>query len=225
MENLVRVKIDSHRGGQDSIAFLRPCFRIFGWNSDELEIWRSDDDGISWNKLDSSQYTASFRTDAHQLYVTIIDEIEDISLLAFFDIDGEVVNIGWKIDGASVNTLPSGWSAGETAGGIPPIGYSIRGALGLNVPVSYGVRCPSVLNIPSGFNTAVPVDFAINFGCSIGEVGKKSVKTGCAILGMREFPVDLKVLDDATILTLSAEAAHRKQKTVQLNGMEPEVLD
>jgi hypothetical protein len=120
---------------------------------------------------------------------------------------------------------PVGWSTGGGNIVIPGIGFTLQGVPPFNVPIGFKNKRPTVFNVPAGSSFAAPVDVLLNVGGAIGIISASSVKQGATILGMREFPLSLGILDEDTISSLSTEAAHRRQKTVQLNGTVPEELD
>lgn len=225
MENLIRIKFNPKRGGAQSIDFLRPCFRLENRPTEEVEIWSSTDGGVNWDKLSQSGYRTSFYEGVKILYVSLLVDITGITQLAFFDIDGGVVGIGWEAESPWINLVNAGWSTGIVSGKNIGAGFALLGTLPSNVPLVYRIRRPNEFLLPLGYEIAVPSDFLINAGCSIGTVFEIFVASGGTIMGLREFPSSLLALDDDAIEALALEAAARKQKLVTLNGTTPEDLD
>ncbi len=237
MQNRIRIKLDPRRGGVLNIDFLRPCFTLSEWPSEEVEIWSSDDGGTSWAKLSSIDYRASHDPGDNVLHVSLLSDITGITQLAFFGIEGGTIGvgwthecagsiqIGWSVEGLTRRDTQVGWSLGTLDGRLAGSGYTIQGVLPRNVPISYKIKCPTVTTALIGFSISNPIDVHIGVGTSIGTVCALSVQAGETILGMREFPSSFFSLDEATIAALAGEAAHRKQKLVTLNGTTPEELD
>ncbi len=225
MENLIRIKFDPKRGGAQSIDFLRPCFRLENWPSEAVEIWTSTDSGVNWDKLSQSGYRTSYYGDEKFLYVSLLVDITGITHIAFFDIDGGAVGVGWEAENPWINLVNAGWSTGIVSGKNIGAGFTLLGPLPSNVPLVYRIRRPNEFLLPIGYEIAAPSDFLINAGCSIGTVFEIVVASGGTIMGLREFPSSLIALDDDAIEALVPEAAARKQKLITLNGTTPEDLD
>ena len=237
MENLIRIKFDPRRGQLDPIDFVRPCFRLSAWPNASVDIWYSDDDGESWEKVPESDYRSGYDAENLDLYVSLLFNITDITLIAFFSPEGSHVGIGYtisqscqvgigcQVEGQDLNRAPVGWSTGYGEAPVVPCGCSIYGALPKNIAVGYVIKWPTVRNAPLGASFANPADSPIGAGFDIGIVTSRSSGVGATILGLGEYPAEFLPLDPATIAAMSAQAAHRKQKTVTLNGTTPEELD
>jgi len=237
MENLIRIKLDPRRGGLASIDFKRPCFRIYNWKYSEVEIWYSDDNGLTWDKLGADDFRQSYYFERKQLYIALEFDITTISQLAFFAIDTKSVGVGWfatrydkigigySVEGIGTTNIPAGINIGSEK--IAPVGagYSIEGIRALNLSSGYTLKSAFKSNTFIGYTSADPEDRSISVGFHIGYLETELNVIGAAILGMSEYPVDLIILDDATISGLPGEAGWHKQKNVTLNGTTPEELD
>jgi len=225
MENLIRIKLDPRRGGAEPIDFLRPCFVLSDWPFDAIEIWKSDDGGLAWEKLGEDQFAAGFNSAERKLYVSLLFDIASTTILAFFNPVGNLVPVGWDMEGPTASSAGVGWSAGADNPPVVPIGFTLEGEWGVNTPLGYMLKWPTVRNTPVGCAYAAPADTPCGLGCAIGTVDARSVGAGTTILGLGEFGLDFLVLDAPAISALAAEAAHRKQKVVTLTGTDPEELD
>jgi hypothetical protein len=225
MENLIRIKLDPHRGGAESIDFLRPCFVLSDWPFDAIEIWRSNDGGLAWEKLDDDEFTACFNASELKLYVSLLFDITSTTVLAFFSPVGSLVPMGWDIEGPTAYPAGVGWTVGADNPPVVPVGFTLEGESGANTPLGYMLKWPTVRNTPVGCAYATPADTPCGLGCTIGTVYAQSVGLGTTIFGLGEFGLDFLVLDSPALSSLAAEAAHRKQKMVTLTGTDPEELD
>jgi len=237
MENLIRIKLDPHRGALASIDFKRPCFRIYNWKNSEVEIWYSDDNGLTWDKLGTDDFRQSYNFIHKQLYVTLEFDITTVSQLAFFAIESKSVGVGWfatrydkigigySVEGIETTNIPAGIDIGSEK--LVPVGAgcSIEGVRALNLSGGYTLKSAFKSNTFIGYTSADPEDRSIPVGFHIGYLETELDVIGASILGMSEYPVDLIILDDATISGLSAAAGWHKQKNVTLNGTTPEELD
>jgi len=237
MENLVRIKLDPRRGGQDPFDFKRPCFRLSNWPNASVEIWSSDDEGLSWQKIPNSDYRWSYDPDNRHLYISFLFDITVITILAFFSPTGSHApigytltrynkcSVGWSTEGANRANIDTGWSTGSETTPVIPIGCSIRGGKLKNIPIGYEIKWPIVSNNPVGASFAEPADSPVAIGFDIGLTTPNSIGVGVTILGCRGHPFDFIPLDGPSFSSLCAEASHRKQKNVVLNGTTPEELD
>jgi hypothetical protein len=237
MENLVRIKLNPRRGGPDPIDFNRPCFLLSNWPNASIEIWSSDDDGLSWQKIPETDYRFSYDGVNKYLYLSFLFDITVTTIFAFFSPTGnhagvgwsltryDKIRVGWEVEAPNTTNAAAGWSTGSADTPVTPVGCSIYGGHLRNIPVGYNVKWPTVANTPVGASIAEPADSPVGAGFDIGEVTKRSVGVGVTILGCWEYPFDFVPIDDPTFASLCAEASHRKQKNVRLYGTTPEELD
>jgi len=237
MENLVRIKLDPHRGGANSHYFLRPRFRISDWPSEPVEIWTSDDDGVNWDKLDAEDFINCFDGPMKILYVELLFDISDTMLLAFFNPDGMTVGagfeitrydrigLGWIAEGVDPKPVPLGWQSGSRDLSNIYAGHYVYGGSLFNHPIGHIIKCPAIFNTPINFNIANPHDGRIQVGFGLGTGMSEFAGVGVTLMGLSETGVDLLVIDDAALDAMSTEIAVRRQKQVTLNGTTPEELD
>ncbi len=237
MENLIRIKLDSRRGGQDTIDFRRPCFRLGEWPSSSLRIAWSQNGGQSWQKLPEEDYTIGYDGDSRELYVSLKFDVTGVTLFAFFAPEGtncpigyslakwNRIGIGWDTEGVSVRPVPIGWVTGDLDGGMVGSGFTIEGVWSRNNPLGFTERYPTLDSTPLGASIAEPVDSPVGLGFDIGTVLARTIGAAGTVLGLAEYPLAVLVLDPTTKSALCAEAAHRKQKMVTLYGTTPEELD
>ncbi len=237
MENLVRIKLDPHRGAANTDDFLRARFRLASWPSELVEIWTSDDDGLNWQKLTDPDILSCFDAPLNVLYVELLFDIEDPLLLAFFSPSGEIIGVGyeltrydrvyvgWIIEGVDPKPIPIGWQTGSEHKSLIGAGYPIRGGSLINHPVGHLIKCPATSNAPANFYIANPHDGRIKIGFGLGTGESRYACVGASIMGLTETAVDLLLLDDAALDALCTEVAVHKQKQVTLNGTTPEELD
>ncbi len=237
MENLIRIKFDPRRGGANADDFLRPRILIYNWPAEEIDIWSSDDGGQSWDKLDDTDFRASFEPATGRLYVELLFDITDTLLLAFFNPGGNIVgagytlttygkvSLGWCVEGSACGPIPAGWCNGSLAVSVIPCGSAIQGAWPKNIPIGHKVKYPNMTKVPVGHTLASPKDADTGIGFNIGTVALFAVTPGVTILGLSEFAADFLVVDESTADALCTEYAWKKQKAVTLNGTTPEELD
>ena len=237
MENLIRIKLDPRRGGSTFIDFKRPCFRIYNWKNSEVEIWYSDDNGLTWDKLGADDFRQSYDFGHKYLYISLEFDITTVSQLAFFAIESKSVGVGWfmtlydkipigySVEGIEKTNIPAGINIGSEILAPVGAGYSIEGVRALNLPGGYTLKSAFKSNAFIGYTSADPEDRMIPVGFNVGYLETELDVIGVSILGMSEYPVDLIILDDATISGLPGEAGWHKQKNVTLNGTTPEELD
>ena len=228
--------MDPQRGGNDPIDFIRPLFRIYNWHSSEVEIWTSPN-GISWSKLNASQFAASYDVDFRILFVSLLFDLPDLTWLAFFDINGPVIPVGYTLEKYPV--LPVGWTtewetfwrcnAGWTNGqaGLSraPAGMTIRGCFPRNVTIGWTLKSVIPDEIPVGFDLAGAGDNCVRIGFFIGTILSRQVNGGVTVMGASRFPSGFVCLDQEAFSSLGARAAIHKQRICTLSGTDPEVLD
>ena len=237
MENLVRIKLNPRRGGLEEIDFKRPCFRLSNWPNASVEIWSSDDDGMSWEKISESDYRFAYDGDNRNLYISFLFDVTVTTIFAFFSPAGNHAGIGfsltrygkcpigWQTEAPYPANTNMGWSTGSAEMPVIPIGCSIYGGNLRNIPIGFNIKWPTVANTPVGASFAEPADSPVGTGFSTGQMTKRSVGVGVTILGCWEYPFDFIPIDGPSFSSLCAEASHRKQKNVRLYGTTPEELD
>jgi len=233
MNNLIRIKLDPKRGGVSGINFIRPCFILFDWPGDEVELWFSDDDGTSWDKLTDGDYRAGYDFESKKLYLTLLFDVSTISQLALYGSGGAHVGVGYEL--ASFDVLPVGWTVEGILTPLMPIGCSIGNELGhavgagamidgadrTNFPAGFFVKRPNERNFAIGHVIAAPVDVVFPAGFDIGTIFSKSQGIGATIMGLGEYGLSFMSLDESTISAMSSEAVNRKQKSITFNGTDP----
>lgn len=237
MENLIRIKLDPKRGGVDPVDFIRPCFIVYDWPGDEVDVWFSDDNGSTWEKLESGNYRAGYDFELKRLYLTLLFDVDTVSQLAMFGSGGsyvgvgfsltdyDLVPVGWDVEGIHGSVFPVGCQAGNVSGFEVGAGVTVEGEFPRGIPAGFFVKCPDVRNFAVGFAMAAPVDSIVPAGFNIGTVFSESQGIGMTIMGLSEYGLSFMSLDESTVDGLSGEAVHRKQKVVTLNGTDPEELD
>lgn len=237
MENLIRIKLDPRRGGLHWIPFRKPSFRISNWRSSEVEIWKSENGGILWSKLDESTFVSSWDSSYQRLYLTLLFDISTVTHLAFFDINGSVVSVGfmlekspivpvgWAIESWSVNQIPVGWSLGSSSHRAVPCGHTLFGPYPVNANSGFAVKSSILSNNPAGFILAAPNDNMARAGYHIGTNSTSFISCGACILGLFELPVNIRRVGDSDLDALSSEFALPKQKLIALMDDDPAELD
>ncbi|HEX9744943.1 MAG TPA: hypothetical protein VGB30_05900 [bacterium] len=137
----------------------------------------------------------------------------------------EMIVLGWTVEAPVAGHSPVGFSGGSLDDFFFPGGYSLSGSNPLNNTVGWNVRQPVKMNIPVGGEFATPYDFTFGLGCWIGTVDLSKIPEGFTLMGLSRFPVDFIPLNDAVKTSLPVQIAVRKNKTVTLNGTDPEDLD
>jgi hypothetical protein len=236
MENLIRIKLNPRRGGVSPIDFRRPRFCLSGWPGGEVEVWTSVN-GIVWEKLDESDYSVSFEPSQNRAYITLLFDISSILYLGFFPGGGNVVGIGyelekydrisvgWDVEGNTMSQIPAGCSFGSDDVADVQAGYTIEGAASGNCGVGYRLKFPEVACFPVGGWIAAPCDADISIGFGIGICDGALIVVGAATMGLCELAGEVIPLDEYASGGLCGEAAWRKQKIVQLDGVTPKELD
>lgn len=237
MENLIKIKLDPRRGGLAPIDFIRPCFIIYDWPGDDVDVWFSDDDGASWAKLAEDVYRVGYDQKTQRLYLSLLFDVDTISQLALFLPGGENIGVGfnitrydlvqiaWTVEGVLGPVFPIGFPVGSELGASVGIGATIEGEFPRGVPVGFFVKYPNMRHFAVGHTVAAPVDMNIPAGFDTGTEFAASQGVGAWIMGLSEYGLVFMTLDEDTIDALSGEAVHQKQKTITLNGTDPEELD
>jgi len=237
MENLARIKFDTNRGGSTGHDFVRTCICLGNWPSDDVEIWSSDDNGQSWDKLDSTDYLFSYDGPSSKLYVSFLTDFTSDVILAFFCIGGQTVGAGftllkhqvfqtgWMTEGHSDSVVQTEWNTGAETVNSAWAGYTELGDMASETGTGYTIKSPRIVLTQAGFSTAAPSDKPGGMGYTIGTVGSTQSQAGYTVMGLNEFPVDVLPIDESTKELLTAEYGVGRQKIVTLNGTTPEVLD
>ena len=237
MQSTIHIRMDPRRGGTSPISFRRCRFRLYSWASDEIELWISPDEGITWQKVDNALFRACWDSSLRDMRVSLLFDIIGRTHLAFVDVDGDVIGIGfavgryptmplgWQVEGAdSVNT-PVGWLAGRCIQSNVHAGFAVFGKRELNLPVGYIVKDPILKNLEAGWNIALPKDGIVRVGWSLGTVHSSFIELGATLMGLSEFCINFISFSDKDFASMPNEVAVRKEKLVTLTGFTPEVLD
>ncbi|MCX6646207.1 MAG: hypothetical protein NTY09_07610 [bacterium] len=237
MNNLIRIKLDPRRGGVSGINFIRPCFVVLDWPGDEVDVWYSDDNGTSWDKLAGDDYRAGYDFESKRLYLTLLFDIGTISQIALYGSGGarvgigyelasfDVMPVGWSVEGILVPVLPIGCSIGNQHGHAVGAGVTVDGANRKNYQTGFFVKRPNERNFAVGHVIAAPVDAIVPAGFGIGTIFSKSQGVGATIMGLSEYGLSFMSLDENAINAMSSEAVNQKQKLITFNGTDPEELD
>jgi hypothetical protein len=237
MDNLIRIKLDPKRGVGVHYDFIRPCFIVHDWPGDEVDAWFSDDNGSTWDKLDSAEFKSGYDFGLKRLYISLLFDVNTISQLALFGSGGtsvgvgftltdyDLIPVGWNSEGAHGLVINVGCSVGNDIASETGSGVTIQGNHGKDFPVGYFVKRPYEKNFPTGFKIAAPNDTIVPAGFNLGTVLTESQGTGVTIMGLSEFGMSFFSLDQKTVNALSGEAVHNRQKTITLNGTTSEDLD
>jgi hypothetical protein len=237
MNNLIRIKLDPRRGGVSGIDFIRPCFVVYDWPGDEVDVWYSDDNGTSWDKLTGDDYRAGYDFESKRLYLALLFDISTISQLALFGsgrahvgvgyelASFDVMPVGWTVEGILVPLFPVGCSIGNEHGHAIGAGAMVDGANRNNVSAGFFVKRPNEKNFAVGHVIAAPVDVIVPAGFDIGTIFSGSQGVGATIMGLSEYGLSFMSLDENAINAMSGEAVNQKQKSITFNGTDPEELD
>jgi len=237
MQNTILIRIDPRRGGTSPISFRRCRFRLYSWASDEIELWISPDEGVTWQKVDNALFRACWDPSLRDMRVSLLFDIVGRTHLAFVDVDGDVVGVGfavgryhttplgWQAEGAGDANISIGWVTGRCIQPNVHAGFTVFGKRDLNFPVGYILKDPILKNLEAGWNIALPKDGIVRVGWSLGTVHSNSVELGATLMGLSEFQINFISFSDKDLASMPNEVAVRKQKLVTLKGFTPEVLD